>query len=60
MFQKIKDKWELIRINIIRLVILILFRKKSRPIVHKYLEMKDNIITPTEFEGWILSDAQGL
>lgn len=51
---------EVIKINILRLVIIIFFRKNSRPIVYKYLEMKDNMITPQEFEGWILSDAQGL
>ena len=60
MFNKLINLFELTKINIVRFVILILFRKKTRPIVLKYLEMKINMITPSEFEGWILSDAQGL
>ena len=60
MFNKIKNTFELIRMSVLRFVMFLLFRKKTRPIVLKYLEMKINMITPSEFEGWIIADAQGL
>lgn len=60
MFNKIRNAFELTRMSILRFVMFILFRKKTRPIVLKYLELKINMITEPEFEGWILSDAQGL
>ena len=60
MFHKIKNLFELMRINTVRFVLFILFPKKTRPIVLKYLEMKLNMITPQEFECWIVEDAQGI
>ena len=60
MLNKIKNAFELTRISILRFVMFILFRKKTIPIVLKHLELKINMITPSEFEGWIIADAQGL
>lgn len=60
MLNKIKNTFELIRMSILRVVMFLLFRKKTRPIVLKYLELKINMITLSEFEGWIIATAQGL
>jgi hypothetical protein len=60
MLNKIKNLFELTRMSILRLVMFLLFRKKTRPIVLKYLELKINMITESELESWILSDATGL
>lgn len=60
MMNKLSNFWDMIRISIVRFTLHILFLNKTKPIVLKHLEMKINMITPAEFEGWVLADAQGL
>ena len=60
MFKKLINLFELSKVNLVRLMLAILFRKKSKPFVLKYLEMKLNIITLDEFQGWVILDAQEL
>ena len=60
MFNKLSNFWDLIRISIIRFTIHLLFLNKTKPIVLKHLEVKLNMISPNEFEAWVLADAQGL
>ena len=57
---KLRDFFELIKITLVSIFIAILFRKKNRPFVYKYLELKQGMITDEEFEAWAFSDAMKL
>lgn len=56
---KILELWEITRVNLVRLFISILFKKKSKPILYKYLELKSGMISSEEFQNWVVTDGMG-
>lgn len=50
---------ETIKVNLVRLFISLLFNKKSKPFLYKYLELKSGMISTEEFQNWVLSDGMG-
>ena len=69
MFQRIKDLlhrinilkpiWDQFRFMIVFIVIRLLFRKKSLPMLYKYLEFKADMISYQEYQGFMMLDAEG-
>lgn len=53
------DLYTSFRVNLVRLFISILFRKKSKPFLLKFLELKSGMISDEEFQNWVVTDGMG-
>lgn len=51
--------FENIKVNLVRIFISLLFSKKSKPFLYKYLELKSGMISQEEFQNWVLTDGMG-
>ena len=48
-----------LKADLVRLFISLLFSRKSKPFLYKYLELKIGMISPEEFRNWVVTDGMG-